>query len=52
MFPLGGYPGNDDLGALSGWLVWTMLGVYPMTPGAPMYTVASPIFEKATIHRP
>ena len=47
-----GLPGNDDLGALSGWLVWTMLGIYPMTPGAPMYTVASPIFEKATIHRP
>jgi predicted alpha-1,2-mannosidase len=47
-----GLPGNDDLGALSGWLVWAMLGVYPMTPGAPMYTVASPVFEKATIHRP
>lgn len=47
-----GLPGNDDLGALSGWLVWTMLGAYPMTPGAPMYTVASPVFEKATIHRP
>lgn len=46
-----GLPGNDDLGALSGWLVWTMLGIYPMTPGAPMYTVASPVFEKATIHR-
>lgn len=46
-----GLPGNDDLGALSGWLVWTMLGVYPMTPGAPMYTVASPVFEKATIQR-
>ena len=47
-----GLPGNDDLGALSGWLVWTMLGIYPMTPGAPMYTVASPVFEKATIQRP
>jgi predicted alpha-1,2-mannosidase len=47
-----GLPGNDDLGALSGWLVWTMLGVYPMTPGAPMYTVASPVFESAVVHRP
>lgn len=47
-----GLPGNDDLGALSGWLVWTMLGAYPMTPGAPMYTVASPVFEKVTVHRP
>lgn len=47
-----GLPGNDDLGALSGWLVWTMLGAYPVTPGAPMYTVASPVFERATVHRP
>jgi hypothetical protein len=29
-----------------------MLGVYPMTPGAPLYTVASPIFERAVVHRP
>lgn len=47
-----GLPGNDDLGALSGWLVWTMLGVYPMTPGAPMFTVASPVFDRAIVHRP
>lgn len=47
-----GLPGNDDLGALSGWLVWTMLGVYPMTPGAPLYVIASPVFERAVVHRP
>lgn len=47
-----GLPGNDDLGALSGWLVWTMLGIYPTTPGSPTYTVASPVFTKATIHTP
>lgn len=45
-----GLPGNDDLGALSGWLVWTMLGLYPTTPEAPVYTVASPVFESATLH--
>ena len=44
-----GLPGNDDLGGLSGWLVWTMLGLYPMTPGAPMFVVASPVFTDATI---
>ena len=47
-----GLPGNDDLGALSGWLVWTMLGIYPMTPGAPLYDIASPVFERAVVHRP
>ena len=45
-----GLPGNDDLGALSGWLVWTMLGIYPITPGAPVYTVASPVFDRAVVH--
>lgn len=47
-----GLPGNDDLGALSGWLVWTMLGLYPMTPGAPLYVIASPSFERVVVHRP
>lgn len=47
-----GLPGNDDLGALSGWLVWTMLGAYPINPGAPLYLIASPHFTKATLHRP
>ena len=47
-----GLPGNDDLGALSGWLVWTMLGIYPMTPGTPLYVVASTVFERAVVHRP
>lgn len=44
-----GLPGNDDLGAMSGWLVWTMLGIYPVTPGAPVFTIASPVFEQATV---
>lgn len=47
-----GLPGNDDLGALSGWLVWSMLGLYPITPGAPLYVVGSPVFEHATVHLP
>jgi predicted alpha-1,2-mannosidase len=47
-----GLPGNDDLGALSGWLVWTMLGVYPINPGTPLYLIGSPHFTSATIHRP
>ena len=24
-----GLPGNDDMGQMSAWLVWTMLGLYP-----------------------
>ena len=47
-----GLPGNDDLGALSGWLVWAMLGLGPVTPGAPLHTIGSPVFERATLHLP
>lgn len=47
-----GLPGNDDLGALSGWLVWTMAGLYPMNPGTPLFVVGSPVFEKVTLQRP
>ena len=26
--------GNDDLGAMSAWYVWSILGLYPETPGS------------------
>lgn len=47
-----GLPGNDDLGALSGALVWNMMGVYPMNPGSPLMVIGSPHFTKVTMHRP
>jgi predicted alpha-1,2-mannosidase len=47
-----GLPGNDDLGALSGWLVWSMSGLYPMNPGTPLFVVGSPVFERVTLLRP
>jgi predicted alpha-1,2-mannosidase len=44
-----GIPGNDDLGAESGWLVWSMLGLYPEIPAVPGLTLTSPLFEKAVV---
>jgi predicted alpha-1,2-mannosidase len=44
-----GMPGNDDLGGLSGWLVWSMLGLGPVTPGAPFHVLGSPVFERAEL---
>ncbi|HEV2088668.1 MAG TPA: glycoside hydrolase domain-containing protein, partial [Cryptosporangiaceae bacterium] len=44
-----GLPGNDDLGGLSAWHVFSALGVGPVTPGAPFYVVGSPQFERAEI---
>jgi predicted alpha-1,2-mannosidase len=44
-----GLPGNDDLGSMSAWFIWSALGFYPVTAGAPVYAVGSPMFETATI---
>ena len=45
----GGLPGNDDLGAMSSWLVWAYLGLYPATPGADTLALHGPAFTSATI---
>ena len=45
-----GEPGNDDLGAMSSWAVWSMLGLYPETPGSAVLVTTSPTFTSATIH--
>lgn len=44
-----GEPGNDDLGALSSWAVWSMLGLYPETPGTSVLVTTSPVFSSAEI---
>jgi predicted alpha-1,2-mannosidase len=45
-----GIPGDEDGGGLSAFVVFSMLGFYPVTPGVPVYDVGSPVFDKATIH--
>src|SRR5581483_1252581 len=47
---LQGIPGDEDGGGMSAFVVFSMLGFYPVTPGIPVYDVGSPIFQKATIH--
>jgi predicted alpha-1,2-mannosidase len=47
-----GEPGNDDLGAMSSWYVWAALGLYPVTPGTPILTVTTPLFDRAEIALP
>lgn len=44
-----GLPGNDDLGSMSAWFVWSALGFYPEVAGAPLYVTGSPMFERADI---
>lgn len=45
----GGLPGNDDTGTLSAWLVYSMMGLYPICPGNMDYALSSPVFKKVTI---
>ena len=47
---LHGIPGDEDGGGMSAFVVFSMLGFYPVTPGIPTYDVGSPVFDKATIH--
>jgi predicted alpha-1,2-mannosidase len=42
--------GNDDLGAMSSWYVWSILGLYPETPGSDTLVIGSPAFPLTQIH--
>lgn len=44
-----GLPGNDDMGAMSAWLVLSMLGIYPMDPCSGEYALGRPFVESARI---
>jgi predicted alpha-1,2-mannosidase len=44
-----GVPGNDDLGATSGVLVWNALGLYPGVPGVGGFFLGTPTFPRATV---
>ena len=44
-----GLPGNDDTGTMSAWLIYSMMGIYPISPAEPSYTITSPVFDKITI---
>jgi predicted alpha-1,2-mannosidase len=47
---LQGIPGDEDGGGMSAFVVFSMMGFYPVTPTIPTYDIASPVFEKVTIH--
>ena len=47
-----GLAGNDDLGQMSAWLVFTALGFYPVTPGSLQYAIGRPFVERAALSLP
>jgi predicted alpha-1,2-mannosidase len=44
-----GLPGNDDTGTMSAWLIYSMMGLYPVSPAEPIYSLTTPVFDKITI---
>ncbi len=44
-----GVPGDEDGGGMTAFVVFSAMGIYPVTPGIPFYTITSPIFEKVSI---
>jgi predicted alpha-1,2-mannosidase len=46
---LHGIPGDEDGGGMTSWVVFTMMGFYPITPGVPAYTLGSPVFDDVSI---
>jgi predicted alpha-1,2-mannosidase len=47
----GGIPGQDDLGAMSAWYVWSAIGLHPLTPGRAELLLSSPLFPQVIVHR-
>ncbi|HWK57155.1 MAG TPA: GH92 family glycosyl hydrolase [Parapedobacter sp.] len=47
-----GMPGDEDGGAMSAWVVFSMMGFLQVTPGVPTYSIGSPSFEEVSIQLP
>ncbi|MDR2119783.1 MAG: GH92 family glycosyl hydrolase [Tannerella sp.] len=44
-----GIPGDEDGGGMSAFVVFSMMGFYPVTPGSPTYNIGSPVFGRVRI---
>ena len=47
-----GVPGDEDGGGMTSFVVWSCLGLYPVTPGSAEYAVGSPVFPEAVVNLP
>ncbi len=47
-----GVPGDEDGGGLTSFVVYSCMGLYPVTPGFPAYNIGSPIFSSSKIKLP
>ena len=47
-----GICGDDDSGAMSSWLAFSALGIYPVCPGKAEYALTSPMFDEIELTVP
>jgi predicted alpha-1,2-mannosidase len=48
----GGLSGNEDAGQMSAWLVFSMMGFYPVCPASNQYIISTPVFDEVKIMFP
>ncbi|WP_307867687.1 GH92 family glycosyl hydrolase [Umezawaea beigongshangensis] len=46
-----GVTGNDDLGQMSAWYVFSALGLYPVVNGTGQFVLHAPRFRRAVVHQ-
>jgi hypothetical protein len=46
-----GLIGNEDCGQMSAWYVFSAIGLYPVCPGSPQYSLSEPIFNSIKINQ-
>ncbi len=44
-----GVTGNDDLGTMSAWYLFSAMGLYPVTPGTGQFVLHAPRFERVEL---
>ncbi len=49
LYTPGTLPGDEDNGEMAAWYVLNALGLYPLCPGDPTFTLGSPLFPRATL---
>lgn len=45
-----GIPGDDDVGTMSAWFVFSSMGFYPVAPGSDQYVIGTPLFDEVKIY--
>ena len=45
-----GIPGDEDGGGISGFIVFSSMGFYPVTPGLAVFNIGSPVFTEISVN--